>query len=102
MAGSEAFWKLDRLSNQRLLEGLARTLRGQRHTLAELVAHLGEVEERRLHLEAACGSLFAYCVQRLGMSEDEACRRIELARLARRFPALFPELASGAISLSVA
>ena len=35
------------------------------------------------------------------MSEDEACRRIELARLARRFPALFPLLAWGELSLSV-
>jgi hypothetical protein len=46
--------------------------------------------------------MFSYCVAHLGMSEDEACRRIELARLARKFPALFAELASGQISLSVA
>ena len=46
--------------------------------------------------------MFSYCVARLGMSEDEACRRIELARLARRFPALFAELESGRITLSVA
>ena len=46
--------------------------------------------------------MFSYCVQRLGMSEDEACRRIELARLARKFPLLFAELAGGRISLSVA
>ncbi len=85
-----------------LLQGLERALHSQRQTLAEVVAHLGELEERRLHLEAAHGSLFSYCVRRLGMSEDESYRRIELARLARRFPALFPELASGAIGLSVA
>jgi hypothetical protein len=36
------------------------------------------------------------------MSEDEACRRIDLARLARKFPALFAELESGRITLSVA
>lgn len=73
-----------------------------RRATAELVAHLGEVEERRLHLEAACSSMFDYCVRRLGLSEDEACRRIEVARLARRFPALFPRLASGELSLTVA
>jgi 5-methylcytosine-specific restriction endonuclease McrA len=38
----------------------------------------------------------------LGLSEDEACRRIDVARLARRFPALFPRLASGEILLTVA
>jgi hypothetical protein len=46
--------------------------------------------------------MFDYCVARLQMSEDEACRRIELARLARRFPELFSLLAAGEISLSVA
>jgi hypothetical protein len=45
---------------------------------------------------------FSYCMARLGMSEDEACRRIELARLARKFPALFADLASGQMTLSVA
>jgi hypothetical protein len=96
------FWHLEQLSDQQLLERLQGVLQMKRRALAELIAQLGEVEERRLHLQAACSSLFAYCVQRLGMSEDEACRRIEVARLARKFPALFVELASGRITLSVA
>ena len=102
MAHGDSFWKLEQLSDAQLLESLSGVLRTQHRTLAALVAHLGEVEERRLHLEAAHGSMFAYCVARLGMSEDEACRRIELARLARKFPALFAELASGQMTLSVA
>lgn len=96
------FWRLDHLSDQQLLERLQSVLHTKRRALAELIAHLAEVEERRLHLQAAYGSLFSYCVQRLGMSEDEACRRIELARLGRRFPVLFEELASGSLTLSVA
>ena len=76
------------LSDAQLLESL-RTLCAQgRAVLARLLAHLVEVEERRLHLEAACASMFQFCVQRLGMSEDEACRRIQVARLVRRFPEL--------------
>src|SRR5262245_48543055 len=101
MTEREALWKLGHLSDAELLESLGSVLSTQRRTLAELIAHLGEVEERRLHLEAAHGSMFDYCVRRLGMSEDEACRRIDLARLARRFSVLFPLLASGEISLSV-
>jgi hypothetical protein len=46
--------------------------------------------------------MFEYCVTRLGLSEDEACRRIDIARLARRFPSLYPLLADGSVSLSVA
>jgi 5-methylcytosine-specific restriction endonuclease McrA len=102
MAHRDGFWKLEHLSNAQLLQSLGGVLRRQRCALAEVVAHLGEVEERRLHLEAAHSSMFAYCVAHLGMSEDEACRRIDLARLARRFPALFAELANGQITLSVA
>jgi hypothetical protein len=102
MIDVNGFWKLEHLSDAQLLESLGGVLRAQRGALAEIVAHLGEVEDRRLHLEAAYSSMFAYCVARLGMSEDEACRRIELARLARKFPALFVELAGGRITLSVA
>ncbi len=98
----EQFWVLAHLTDSQLLEQLRIVLSRKRRTLAELVAHLAEVEERRLHLFAAHGSLFSYCVHGLGMSEDEACRRIELARLARKYPMLFSELASGRISLSVA
>jgi hypothetical protein len=102
MTRQTEFWKLDQLSHSQLLESLHGVLRTKRRALAELIAHLGEVEERRLHLEAAHGSMFDYCVVRLGMSEDEACRRIDLARLARKYPALYPLLASGEIALSVA
>jgi 5-methylcytosine-specific restriction endonuclease McrA len=102
MTQQKEFWKLEHLSHSQLIESLSRVIRIQRRALAELIAHLGEVEERRLHLEAAYGSMFDYCVARLGMSEDEACRRIDLARLARSYPALYPLLASGEITLSVA
>ena len=75
MAHRDAFWKLEPLSDAQLLESLSSVLRTQHRTLAALVAHLAEVEERRLHLEAAYSSMFAHCVGRLGMSEDEAVRR---------------------------
>ena len=84
-----AFWKLESLTDEQVLARLSAVLGSGRRALAELIAHLGEVEERRLHLDAACSSMFDYCVNRLGLSEDEACRRIDVARLARRFPAMF-------------
>ncbi len=68
--------------------------------LARLLTHLVEVEERRLHLEAACPSMFQFCVHKLGMSEDEACRRIHVARLARRFPDLLVRIERGDLTLS--
>jgi hypothetical protein len=92
--------ELTDFSDAQLLDSL-KTLCGQgRMVLARLLAHLVEVEERRLHLEAACPSMFQFCVQRLGMSEDEACRRIHAARLARRFPDLLVRIERGELTLS--
>jgi 5-methylcytosine-specific restriction endonuclease McrA len=90
------------VSDEQLLEGLSSLVRRGRHLTAQIVAHLAEVEHRRLHLKGGYSSLFVYCRSVHGMSEDEACRRIEVARLACRFPRIFELLASGALSLSVA
>jgi hypothetical protein len=88
------------LSDAQLLDGL-KTLCGQgRVVLARLLAHLIEVEQRCLHLEAACPSMYQFCVRTLGMSEDEACRRIHIARLARRFPDLLLRIERGELTLS--
>jgi len=92
--------KLTELSDVQLLEGLKSLVGQGRAVLARLLAHLVEVEERRLHLEAACPSLFQFCVQRLGMSEDEACRRIHAARLVRCFPDLLVRIERGELTLS--
>jgi hypothetical protein len=59
------------------------------------------LDARRLHVEKGFSSLFSYCVEELRFSEDEACRRIEAARLARRFPAIHPLLETAAVSLTV-
>jgi hypothetical protein len=98
----ELFWKLGSLSDEALVRGLQRVVSAGRRTAAELVAHLCEVEERRLHLDAGYPSMFAYCTGRLGFSEDEASRRIDVARLARRAPIVFRLLAEGKLSLSAA
>src|SRR4051812_37617488 len=102
MDNADLFWHLEGLSDGEIVAGLGRLVGCGRKLTAQVVAHLGEVEERRLHLDAGYGSMFAYCVARLGLSEDEACRRIDVARLARRFPGLFPLLANGELTLSVA
>ena len=102
MNAEEELSRARALSDRELLTVLSGLIRVNRKQVAEVIAHLGEVEERRLHLAGGCASMFAYCVSRLGMSEDEAYRRIEVARLARCFPLLLERLATGHLSLSVA
>lgn len=94
------FWNLTAVSDERLLQDLGGLLAGGARVEARIVAHLAEVEERRLHLKAATSSLFDYCLRRLGLSESEAFHRITAARLARRFSLVFELLEARAIHLS--
>lgn len=83
------------LGNAELLEHVTVQLGCERRALVDVIAAIGEIENRRLHLEAACESMFAYCQRRLGMSEGEAYRRLCVARLARRFPRILTESSEG-------
>src|SRR6476620_2584421 len=91
---------LGELSDE-VLHSEVKRLTGRANTLlAELLAHLAEVEASGAHRERACSSLYTYCVYELRMSEDEAQRRCRAARLTRQFPALLPMLAEASIYLT--
>src|SRR5579859_5362118 len=91
---------LANLSDEELLSSLASICFETRRLLGRLLLHLIEVEDRRLDLRSACSSLYDFCQRRLGMSESEAVRRIEAARLVKRFPALLGHLERGDIHLT--
>ena len=88
------------LSNEQLLADLKALLAEGSRITAKIVAYLVEVEDRRLHLEAACSSMFDFCLRKLGLSEGETQRRLTAARLAKRFPVLLEALRSRKIHLS--
>ncbi len=67
---------------------------------AELLLHLGEIDERGLYLDFAFPSMFAFCVGELGFSEDAAYNRITVARAGRRWPAVVDALRSGQVHLA--
>jgi hypothetical protein len=67
---------------------------------AELLVHLGEIDERQLYLELAHGSMHVFCVKELGFSEDAAYYRIRVARAARRLPAIIDAIRSGKVHLA--
>src|SRR5437773_10907024 len=91
---------LAHLSDGELLRDLAALLAHDRTTTAALLAHLAEVDARRLYLPAAYPSMFAYCVHELRLSEDAAYKRIQAARIARQFPIIFDAVADGRLHLS--
>jgi len=86
---SGQFWSLDHLTDETVQVQLTQLLASAARTEARIIAHIAAIEDRRLHLRSGCSSLFAYCVERLGLSENEAFHRLTAARLARRFPIIF-------------
>ncbi|TMQ62517.1 MAG: HNH endonuclease, partial [Candidatus Eisenbacteria bacterium] len=93
-------YSLSHLSDRELLRGLVSLLAHERATTAAVLAHIAEVDARRLYLPAAHPSMYAYCVQELGLSEDAAYKRIQAARVARQFPVIFEALAEGRLHLT--
>jgi 5-methylcytosine-specific restriction endonuclease McrA len=91
---------LRELSYEALLSDVTKFVGSHRELTAKLVAHLAEIEERRLHLLAGFSSMFEFCTTALRLGEGEAFRRILAARLGRRFPAVYQLLASGILNLS--
>jgi 5-methylcytosine-specific restriction endonuclease McrA len=93
-------YSLAHLADSTLLSNLAALVARDRANTATLLAHIAEVDARRLYLPAAYQSMFAWCVGELGLSEDSAFRRIRAARAAREFPAIFAAVAEGRVHLS--
>ncbi len=96
----EATHSLRSLSDDELLRRLADLLRQSRRVEADLVAHIGEVDSRRLYAREASPSMFAYCTEALHLSEAEAYLRIAAARASREHPMLLAMLADGCLHLT--
>ena len=92
-------FRLVGLGSTELLAGLSALVQQSNVLHGHLLAHLVELEDRLLHLELGFSSLFAYCVEGLGMSEGSAGRRVTAARVCRRFPELFERVARGNLHL---
>ena len=91
---------LTSFSDDDLLRRLSDLLGRSRRDEADLVAHIGEVDRRRLYAREASPSMFAYCTEVLHLSEAEAYLRIAAARAAREHPLLLTLLADGRLHLT--
>jgi hypothetical protein len=87
-----------RLSDDALLAKVKLLAERSREVTAELIAHLAELDLRKLHCAEGPGSLFRYCTEILRLSEAAACNRIQAARAARRFPVILDLLTRGSVN----
>ncbi len=86
------------LSDTQLEAEVMRLARCERGATVQLIAHLMEFDTRQLYLGAGFSSLFVYCCEVLRLSEHETYNRIEVARVARRFPLILDLLADGSLN----
>ena len=82
------------------MAAIPRLAGNEREVTARLVAHLAELENRQLYVPAGYSSLYIYCQEGLGYSEDAAYNRKTAAQVARRYPAVIDMLADGRLSLT--
>jgi len=92
--------RLSELSDRDLLRELHAAVARDRQVEADLLGQLAEVDARKLYLEEACPSMFAYCTLILHFSEATAYHRIQAARAARTYPILLDRIRRGEIHLS--
>ena len=93
-------YDLSRLSDACLLRNLDSIVSRERAATAAGLAHIAEVDARRLYLPTGYPSMYEYCVGRLALSEQSAKKRIRAGRAARRFPTIFEAVAEGRLSLT--
>jgi hypothetical protein len=91
---------LQSIPDDELLHRLAELMVQSRRVEADVVAHIGEVDERRLYAREAFPSMFVYCRDVLHLSEAEAYLRILAARVSRKHPLLLTMLADGRLHLT--
>jgi 5-methylcytosine-specific restriction endonuclease McrA len=88
------------LSNHDLLNNTKTVVANERGVTVVVLAHLNEVERRKLYLELGHSSMFAYCMGELKYSASAAKRRMSTARCIAQFPEALPVLSAGEINLS--
>lgn len=93
-------YDLHNLDDGSLVDRLKTIVAEDNQLTALLLAHLAELDARKLYLPAGCSSMFVYCTSVLKVSEGAAYKRISAARAARRFPIIFEFVASGSVHLA--
>ena len=92
--------KIESMTDDALLTTTRGLVNRSNAVTVELLLHLGEIDARQLYLGRAFPSMFAFCTEELGFSEDVAYQRIGVARLARRLPRVLDALRLGQVHIA--
>lgn len=93
-------YDLGSTSDDEVVSQLGELLASERQTTADVLCRMAEVDARKLFLHHGCNSMFVYATEILGLSEGAAYRRIQAARVARRHPEVFDDVAAGRLTVA--
>ncbi|MBW2588726.1 MAG: hypothetical protein JRD92_17580 [Deltaproteobacteria bacterium] len=88
---------LQRIDKHQLLRDFSQLVDKDRRDTATMLAYIAEIDRRKLYLEHAFPSMFAFCTTRFRMSEAIAAKRIRVGRAAGRLPRVFGMIACGEV-----
>lgn len=89
-----------RLDEAQLMLRLREATQRGRTALVELLILIGEVDARRSYRPEGYSCMYHFCREALHMGDGEAFRRIRVAKVARRHPAVLAMLESGHLHLT--
>lgn len=90
---------LKKIKDNQLLENFSHLVLREREATVSVVAHLAEIDRRKLYAREGYSSLFAYIKDKFNYSGSSAYRRIQAARLSCRFPEILDLLIPGKLNL---
>ena len=83
-----------------VVEKLKQLVASERRITAEIIAHIQEIDQKKIFAQLGYPSLFAFLTEYIGYAAASAQRRIEAARLLSVVPEVKNEIKSGALNLS--
>lgn len=92
--------ELKNISNPDLMNRMQKLVRTERKITHLILAHILEIEARRLYAELGYDGMYTYLTRGLGYSEAAAYRRLQSARLLKQLPEVAEKIESGSLHLS--
>jgi 5-methylcytosine-specific restriction endonuclease McrA len=100
MLGFMHFETIDKKSDLEVLSALERFVGRERKRKAQFLVYLSVVDARKLYAKEGYSSLFKFLTEKFRFSESSALKRIQVSRLAHRFPFLYKRIVDGDFTLS--
>ena len=84
--------ELKNLNDEQLIAGTARLITLQNQCITRQVVFIMEIDRRRLHWRAGHANLATFLVEKFALTEDQAYKRIRVARAVAFYPQLLEPL----------